>query len=111
MTCEDWLIENGVNPGHHDEIRSINYNLDTGIGDIPKAKTCAYLVKRTKDGSQQTFCETHGVDSMSFQGTFNLYDEIIPVPSCLSTSDTKILIETNIFRDSSAVGVTKLLLN
>jgi hypothetical protein len=110
MTCEDWLIENGVNPVHQDEIRSIHYNLITGNGEIPKAKSCAYLVKRTKDGLQQTFCEPHGVDIMSFQGTFNLYDEVIPVPSCLASNQANVLIETNIFRDSSAVGVPKLLL-
>jgi hypothetical protein len=109
ITCEDWLIENGINPPHQDEVRSIKYNLTSGNGDLPKFRTCAYLVTLTQNGVKKTRCESHGVDFMSFQGSFNLYDEIRPVSSCVETENTNNLIETNILRDPSKIGSFKLL--
>ena len=104
MTCNDWLAENGINVDSKD-IRTIERSLSTDNTSIPKPRNCAYIIKLTQNGTQKTFCESRGWDMMDFQGTFDQYDELIPVSSCTPSNNTSIQIETSVLRDvTSSTG-------
>ncbi len=102
MTCKIWLAENNISP-REDQVRTEEYDFETGNSDIPKIRNCSYIVKLTQNGVQKTFCESKGWDYKSFQGSFDLYDEVIPVHSCITDVQGKKRIQTSVFRTLDGV--------